>query len=79
MGVTESHKLNDFVTISEAATKLNVTRRTIDRYIRNGHLPARKLPNGYIRIPQTSIDTFLEGEPALAASDSSPADGGDAA
>ncbi len=54
----------------EAAKRLRVSTRTVNRYIASGQIPFAKLPGGQIRIPASAVDAMLT--PAIA-------DGGDAA
>ncbi len=50
---------------SEAAEMLAVSPRTLRRYIAEGHVPARRLPSGTVRIRQEVIDALMgEGMPS---------------
>lgn len=48
-----------YETVTGAARRLNVTRDTIERWIRRGNLPALRLPGGRIRIPSGAVDRLL--------------------
>ncbi len=54
------------VTREATAARLNVSVRTVARYIKYGHLTAIKRPNGRVLVAEESIEAFLRGEPALA-------------
>lgn len=50
-----------FLTVAEAATLLNVSDRTIRRWIEAGKVPYLKLPGGGYRIPQAQLLASLSG------------------
>ena len=47
--------------VAEVADMLGFTPRTISTWIDRGDLPACRLPNGRLRIPQTAVDRLLDG------------------
>lgn len=52
-----------FLTRAEVAERLDVSERTVDRYIRRGLLTAIKTPgapNGTIRISKESFDQYVQ-------------------
>jgi excisionase family DNA binding protein len=55
------------LTVAQAAKLLNVSDRTIRRWIEAGKMPYIKLPSGGYRIPQTSLLASLGGTYDLAA------------
>jgi chromosome partitioning protein len=50
-----------FLTTSEVAERLGVTRQTVATYIRDGQLPAQETPGGQYRVPIAALDAFLRG------------------
>jgi excisionase family DNA binding protein len=59
-GVTPISPLTDLVTVSEAASALRVSRRTIERLAAKGVLPFFALPvRGGIRFDRASLLAFL--------------------
>ena len=48
-----------FLTVSEAATRLQVSAKTIRRLIDRGDLPALRIGH-LIRIPEESFESFLK-------------------
>ena len=46
----------DLLTTTEAAKLLGITRTTVYRYVRDGRLPAIKLPTGHTRIPREAVE-----------------------
>src|SRR3954469_19881219 len=48
-----------FLTTSEVAERLGVTRQTVATYIRDGQLPAQETPGGQYRVPIAALDAFL--------------------
>lgn len=46
-------------TIQEAARQCSVSPRTIQRWVKNGAVPAIKIPARLIRIPSAAIRAFL--------------------
>jgi len=55
------------LTVSEAATLLNVNERTIRRWIDAESIPYLELPGGSYRIPQGALIASLRGNYDLAA------------
>jgi excisionase family DNA binding protein len=49
----------DFLTREQAAATLQVSERTIDRYIRDGRLEARKPSARVVRIPAASLERLM--------------------
>jgi excisionase family DNA binding protein len=52
----------DLLTSTEAAKLLGVDRSTVARYVRQGRLPAIKLPSGHTRIRRKDVDRLIRGE-----------------
>jgi excisionase family DNA binding protein len=48
-----------FLTVSEAARHLRCTPESVRRWIKEGGLPAQRLPGGYFRIRQVDVEAFL--------------------
>jgi len=44
-----------FVSITNAATLLGVSPRTVKRYITDGHLDAGELPHGQVRLSRAQV------------------------
>lgn len=51
-------------TKDEAAEKLGVSVRTIERMINRGELPARKITSRIVRIPASALENPELGKPA---------------
>ena len=50
----------ELLTTGEAAKLLRVSKSTVLRYIRDGHLPgAIRLPSGYVRVPRSAVEQLL--------------------
>ncbi len=47
------------LTVDEVATMHRVSRRTVERWIKNGDLPAAKLPGGLVRIEPADARALL--------------------
>lgn len=62
MTVTESYTPGALVTKREAADALRVSVRTIDRYIADGTLVARRVSPRATRIVRASLEALLRGE-----------------
>ncbi len=60
-----------YLTISQAAERLQLSVPTIKRYIYDGALASTKLPGGQHRIPESEVERLLAG-------DGEPPQGGDA-
>jgi len=45
--------------INEAAELLGMSRRTVERYIADGHLPALRTPTGQVRLRQGDVEALL--------------------
>lgn len=52
----------DLLTSTEAARLLGVDRSTVARYVRQGKLPAIKLPSGHTRIRREDVNRLVRGE-----------------
>lgn len=50
-----SPKNQEFISISEAAERLDLSERTIRRMIHHGDLPARRIGKRTVRIPAEAI------------------------
>ena len=48
------------VGVGKASQLIGVEKETIRAYIRDGRLPAMRLPNGYFRIREEDLDRMLE-------------------
>ena len=57
----------ELLTVSEAATLLNVNERTVGRWIDAESIPYLELPDGSYRIPQGALLSSLRGNYDLAA------------
>lgn len=55
---------HDLLTTAEVAARLRVTVHTVNRYAREGLLPAIELPGGARRYRASDIATLLDPEPA---------------
>ena len=53
--------MEKLLTLRQTAEILNVSTRTLLRWIENGKIRAVRLPSGRIRIPQTEIERILRG------------------
>lgn len=52
---------HDLLTVSEAARRLRVSRRTVERMVARGELPFYELPiRGGLRFSAAEIEAFLE-------------------
>ena len=47
--------MEDYLTLEEVSTILNVKKRTVQTYIKQGKLPAIRLSNKTIRIPKREL------------------------
>jgi excisionase family DNA binding protein len=56
--MTERNDQN-VLTIDEVAELHRVSRRTVERWIARGDLPASKLPGGLVRITRTDAESML--------------------
>ncbi len=52
----------DLLTVKQAAKKLDISKCTLYRWVKRKWIVYVKMPNGTIRIPQTSIDVILAGK-----------------
>ena len=52
----------DLVTVKQAAKALSISKCSVYRWVKRGWIVAVHLPNGTIRILQTSIDRILAGK-----------------
>jgi excisionase family DNA binding protein len=55
------------LTVAQAASLLNVSERTIRRWVADDKVPYARLPGGQIRIPQGALIASLQGNYDLAA------------
>lgn len=55
------------LTVAQAASLLNVSERTIRRWVADEKVPYLKLPSGQLRIPQVALLASLQGTHDLAA------------
>jgi len=55
------------LTVAQAASLLNVSEKTVRRWVSDGKVPYVKLPSGGARIPQGALLASLEGTHDLAA------------
>jgi excisionase family DNA binding protein len=62
-----------FLTMSETARLLNMSERSIRRYIDAGRIPAYKLPGGW-RVRESELEAFLERHRAQPVAENQPAD-----
>ncbi len=60
LAMTTERSNHDTLTIGEVAEMHRVSRRTVERWIANGDLPALKLPGGLVRITQEAAEALLE-------------------
>jgi len=56
---------DELLTTTEAAKLLGVDRSTVARYVRQGKLPAIRLPSGHTRIRRADVDRLVRGESGL--------------
>lgn len=56
-GENVSDTLDNYVTVAEAAERLNIHPESVRRLIRGGKLPARKLANTWL-IERTTLEQF---------------------
>lgn len=56
---TESAAVLEQLTIDQVAAMCQVSRRTVERWIAAGDLPASKLPGGLVRIARTDAVALL--------------------
>lgn len=50
------------LTPEQAAKKLGMSRCSVYRWVKRNWLASVRMPNGTIRIPQTSVDAVLAGK-----------------
>lgn len=63
--MTERENPNALLSPQEAALMLRVTDRTVQRYIKDGDLPAVRLPGGRLwRIKRADVEALLDTEAA---------------
>jgi putative resolvase len=48
--------------VKEAALLLNVSRKTVWKWIRDGRLKGVRLPSGRYRVPEGEVVRILQGE-----------------
>lgn len=56
---TEIDSMSKFLTLEEAAERLGVEYKTVDRFVRQGELPAGKVGRVY-RIREEDLDGYFE-------------------
>ncbi|MDN4521408.1 helix-turn-helix domain-containing protein [Mycolicibacterium austroafricanum] len=62
---TDAGASSEWLNPQEAAVILRVTDRTIQRYIKDGHLAATRLPGGRLwRIRRSDVEKLLTAEAA---------------
>jgi excisionase family DNA binding protein len=61
---TDNSSAHEFLTSVEVLEKLRISRRTLERYIDKGLLPALRLPSGHRRFRPDDVDALLERESA---------------
>jgi excisionase family DNA binding protein len=50
----------ELLTTSQVAKRLSVSKSTVLRYVREGHLPGTiRLPSGYLRIPRSAVEALV--------------------
>jgi|GEM_PF-2565774 len=54
-----------YLSKKEVAQRLDLSTRTVDRYVQQGMLRPKRLPNGRPRFPETQVARLLESAPAL--------------
>jgi excisionase family DNA binding protein len=47
---------SEWVGVGEASAILGVSRSTVRRYVEQGHLPARRLPTGILRLKREDVE-----------------------
>jgi excisionase family DNA binding protein len=57
--MTTERSSHDTLTIDEVAEMHRVSRRTVERWISHGDLPAQKLPGGLVRITREAAEALL--------------------
>jgi excisionase family DNA binding protein len=59
MARSREDKARRLLNFSKAADRLDCSSRTIDRYVRAGHLPMVRLPGGHRRIDEQDIEALI--------------------
>ena len=67
--MTESNAIQKFVTKAEAAEVLQVSTRTIERWVRDGHLIKQKTPTRPVRFSSADIEALLTPQSSSPVSD----------
>lgn len=49
----------EWLTMAEAATRVAVSLRTVERYVEGGKLEAHSLPSGRLRVRRKDVDALL--------------------
>ena len=49
---------DDLLTAAEVADQYRVTRTTVSRWVKAGHLPALRLPGGDLRFRRSDVDSL---------------------
>ncbi len=47
---------SEWIGVGESARLLGVSRSTVRRYVEQGHLPARRLPTGILRLKREDVE-----------------------
>ena len=55
----DTPELDPLLTGREVATRLNITTRTLDRWVTDGTIVPLRLPNGYRRYRTSDVDALL--------------------
>ena len=57
---SHSGQENDhLLTLEQVAVQLQVSRRSVERYIKSGHLPAVRLSARKLRVLQSDVNEFI--------------------
>lgn len=59
MQKTQEVLADEYLTAAEAMDALNISRRTLDRYVEDGRLEASKLPTGHRRFRRVDVAALL--------------------
>jgi excisionase family DNA binding protein len=63
--------MSDWLTVATVAEELDVSARTVLRWVERGDLVAVRLPGGRLRIAQAEVDAKLERWSTMAPTDAS--------
>ena len=67
--MTERNAMQQFVTKAEAAEALQVSIRTIDRWVKNGHLTKQKSPSRLVRFSSSDVSALLTPQSSSSVAD----------